>query len=67
MSDFTCTKCEFTTAELKDGMSHAAETNHDLTRAVDEEGTTMTISVAWDEDIVDDYDEDDDWDEEDQW
>lgn len=59
MSDFTCTTCDYTTAELKEGMSHAGSTNHELTRAVDDEGTTMTISVAWDEDIVDD--DEDDW------
>lgn len=63
---FKCSSCEYSTPELRDGMSHAAVTSHSLTRAVDDEGTTMTISVALDEEIVED-DEEDDWDAVDQW
>jgi hypothetical protein len=63
MSDFACGGCDYSTAELKDGMDHAATTGHALSREANEEGTTMTISVAYD----DDYDEDDDWNAEDQW
>jgi len=62
---FKCGGCEYSTTELREGMSHAASTNHDLTRAADDEGTTMTISVAFDDDLVDD--DEDDWDEAGQW
>lgn len=58
MSDFACTTCEYSTADLKEGVGHATSTNHELTRAIDDEGSTMTISVAPDEDL---FDEDHDW------
>lgn len=65
---FTCGGCDYSTAQLKEGMSHAAETAHELTRAIDDEGTTMTISLSLDDEPGDgDFDEDDDWDTEDQW
>ena len=64
---FQCSSCEYSTPELRDGMSHAAVTKHSLTRAVDEEGTTMAISVALDEEIFEDGDEEDDWNAGDQW
>lgn len=64
---FACGGCDYSTAELKEGMSHAAATGHSLTRTIDDEGTTMTISLALDEPDDDDlYDEDDDWNAEDQ-
>ena len=65
--EFTCSACDYSTAELNDGMSHAAKTGHELTRAIDDEGTTMTISLALEDDDDDFYDEDDDWNAEDQW
>lgn len=61
MSDFACGGCDYSTAELKDGMNHAATTGHALTRTIDDEGTTMTISL----DVDGPEDDDDDWDEED--
>lgn len=63
MSSFACTTCEYSTEDLKEGMSHAASTNHELTRAVDDEGTTMTISVAFEDDMDDDGDRgmEDEW------
>lgn len=56
----TCAGCEYQTNDVREGMAHAADTNHELTRAADEEGTTLTISVVHDEDLVYD-DEEDEW------
>lgn len=65
MSELACGGCDYSTTEPRDGISHAATTGHALSAPANEEGTTMTISVVRDEDIVDDAD--DDWNAEDQW
>jgi hypothetical protein len=47
---FTCGDCGFLTDVVKEGMAHAASTSHELTAAVDNEGTTITISAVPDDD-----------------
>lgn len=53
MSDFVCDGCDYSTAEFKEGTDHAATYGHELTRTIDDEGTTMTISVV--------YEDEDEW------
>lgn len=53
MSDFVCGDCDYSTAEFKEGISHATILGHELASTVDEEGTTMTISVV--------YEDEDEW------
>ncbi|AYN59045.1 hypothetical protein PBI_RYAN_55 [Arthrobacter phage Ryan] len=53
MSNFVCADCDYSTPEFKEGVSHATTFGHELVRAVDEEGTTMTISVV--------YEDEDEW------
>jgi hypothetical protein len=47
VSDFICGDCDYSTADFKEGVSHATTFGHELVRTVDEEGTTMTISVVF--------------------
>lgn len=65
-----CESCDFDTTEVQAGMEHASNTGHALGAILDEEGTTLTISVTDGSDVGDDpyYDdyEDDDWNAEDQ-
>ena len=55
-TDFVCDGCDYSTAVFKEGVSHATIYGHELTRTIDDEGTTMTISV-----VYEDEDDEDDW------
>ena len=53
-SAFVCEGCDYNTTEFDEGVSHAYTYGHELTRTIDDEGTTMTISVV--------YEDEDEWD-----
>jgi hypothetical protein len=53
MTDFACGDCDYSTADFDEGVGHATEMGHELTRTVDDEGTMMTISVV--------YEDEDEW------
>ena len=50
---FACDDCDYSTTEFQEGVTHATEMGHELTRTLDDEGTTMTISVV--------YEDEDEW------
>ena len=58
----TCNSCDAATEDIPAAMQHvAANPEHEMTAAIGDDGTTMTISMV----DGDDYD-DDDWNAEDQ-
>jgi hypothetical protein len=58
-SSLKCNSCTFASSDIHDAMEHVGVSlGHVMSAQVDDEGTTITVSLDEDEDVTDDWDED---------